>query len=124
METKIFKSGECGKMVEVIKDSPNPLVCCGQPMTEMIPGTVEASSEKHLPVVEIDGNIVTVTVGSLIHPMEESHHIEWISIETKEGTQRKMLKPGEEPKAVFALTDTDEFISATESCNLHGLWKA
>ncbi len=124
METKIFKSKECGKMVEIIKDSSNPLVCCGQPMVEMVPGTVEASSEKHLPVVQIDGNIVTVTVGSLIHPMEEVHHIEWISIETKEGSQRKMLKPGEEPKAVFALTDTDEFISATESCNLHGLWKA
>lgn len=124
METKIFKSKECGKMVEIIKDSSNPLVCCGQPMIEMVPGTVEASSEKHLPVVQIDGNIVTVTVGSLIHPMEEAHHIEWISIETKEGNQRKMLKPGEEPKAVFALTDTDEFISATESCNLHGLWKA
>lgn len=124
METKIFKCGTCGKTVEVLKDSPSQLVCCGQPMNEMIPGTVEASAEKHIPVVEIDGSTITVTVGSVLHPMEESHHIEWIAIETKEGTQRKFLKPGDEPKAVFALSETDEFISATESCNLHGLWKA
>lgn len=121
---KIYKCEFCGRMVEVIKDSTSELVCCGHPMKEMIPGTVDASVEKHVPVVEIDGKTITVTVGALKHPMEEEHHIEWIAIETKEGSQRKMLEPGDEPKAVFVLSDTDEFISATESCNIHGLWKA
>lgn len=124
METKIFKCAICGKIVEVIKDSQSQLVCCGQPMKEVIPGTIDASAEKHVPVVQREGNKITVTVGTLTHPMEEVHYIEWIAIQTKEGTQRKFLKPGEEPKAVFVLSDTDEFVSATENCNLHGLWKA
>lgn len=124
METKIFKCETDGKVIEVIKDGEGELICDGKPMTEVLPGTVDASSEKHVPVIEKDGNKVTVTIGTLIHPMEESHHIEWIAIETKEGNQRKFLKPGDEPKAVFMLSDTDEIVAATEFCNLHGLWKA
>lgn len=123
METKIFKCGTCGKMAEVLRDSDSPLVCCGKPMTEMVPGTTDGAVEKHVPVVEIDGKTVVVKVGSVTHPMEEAHHIEWISIETKEGSQRKWLKPGDKPEAVFVLSDSDEFVSALESCNLHGLWK-
>ncbi len=124
METKFFKCEICGKIVEVIKDTPGQLVCCGKPMTELIPGTTDGAVEKHVPVVEIEGNTVTVKIGSVQHPMEDVHYIEWIAIETKEGSQRKILKPGDEPKAVFVLSDTDEFVSAKEYCNLHGLWKA
>lgn len=79
---------------------------------------------KHVPVVEKDGNKVTVKVGSVTHPMLEEHHIAFIAIETKQGSQIKYLKAGEAPEAVFAIADGDEFVAAYEYCNLHGLWKA
>ena len=82
------------------------------------------SAGKHVPVIRQDGRKVTVTVGEVEHPMLEEHYIQWISIETKEGNQRKILKPGEAPKAEFMLTENDELIAAYEYCNLHGLWKA
>ncbi|MFV0466512.1 MAG: desulfoferrodoxin family protein [Lachnospiraceae bacterium] len=119
-----YKCELCGRMVEIVKDSQSTLVCCGQPMKELIPGTTDAATEKHVPVVEVDGSTVTVKVGEVAHPMLEEHHIEFISIETKEGVQRKALSPGEEPVAVFVLTDSDELIAAYEHCNLHGLWKS
>ena len=93
-------------------------------MQEIIPGTTDAAQEKHVPVIQKEGNKVTVTVGEVEHPMLEEHYIQWISIETKEGNQRKILKPGEAPTAVFMLTESDELIAAYEYCNLHGLWKA
>ena len=99
-------------------------MCCGQKMEEMIPGTTDAAQEKHVPVIAVEGNKVTVSVGEVEHPALEEHYIQWISIETKEGNQRKVLKPGEAPKAVFALSEGDELIAAYEYCNLHGLWKA
>ena len=99
-------------------------MCCGQKMDEIVPGTTDAAQEKHVPVISVDGNTVTVEVGSVEHPMLEEHYIQWISIETREGNQRKILKPGEAPKAVFALTEGDELVAAYEYCNLHGLWKA
>jgi superoxide reductase len=91
-------------------------------MAELIPGSVDASLEKHVPVITVDGNTVTVEVGSVAHPMIEEHYIEWIYLETTNGGQRKALKPGEAPKATFALTDGAP-VSAYAYCNLHGLWR-
>ena len=93
-------------------------------MKPLIPNTSDGAGEKHVPVISIDGRIVTVTVGSVEHPMLEAHHIAWIILETKQGKQRKMLKPGDKPVAKFALTEDDEAVAAYEYCNLHGLWSA
>ena len=124
MEQKYFKCEHCGKIIAIVKDTVVPVVCCGQKMTEIIAGTVEASREKHIPVYEVEGNIVKVNVGSIDHPMADVHYIEWVSLETKEGNQIKSLKPGDEPKVEFAITPNDEVIAVYAYCNLHGLWKA
>jgi len=100
------------------------MICCGDEMTELIPGTTDASLEKHVPVITVSGNIVTVEIGSIPHPMEEAHYIQWVYIQSKKGGQRKCLNPGEAPKVSFALTEDDEVLAAYEYCNLHGLWKA
>ena len=88
------------------------------------PNTTDAAGEKHVPVISVDGNVVTVTVGEVEHPMLEAHYITWIMLETEQGRQRKTLKPGDRPVAVFALTEGDKPVAAYEYCNLHGLWKA
>lgn len=111
-------------MVELIKASGAPMSCCGQKMTELIPGTVDASLEKHVPVYTVEDNLVSVNVGSIDHPMVPEHYIEWIALETKFGFQRKHLNPGEAPHATFALVDGDEVVAVYEYCNLHGLWKS
>lgn len=123
MEQKFYKCAHCGKIIAVVKETGVPVMCCGQKMDELVPNTTDAAQEKHVPVVEVSGNIVTVTVGSVLHPMQPEHYIEWISLLTKQGNQRKELKPGDAPKAVFALVDGDEVESAYAYCNLHGLWK-
>ena len=120
---KFYICEKCGNIVQKIEDSGVPVVCCGQKMTYLEPGVVEASHEKHIPVVNVNGNEVTVTVGSVIHPMAEEHSILWIYLETDKGGQRKILKPGEAPVAVFALKD-EKPVAAYAYCNLHGLWKA
>lgn len=124
MELKFYSCEICGKIIAMVKDTGVPTICCGQPMKEIVPGSVDAAAEKHVPVVCTDGNIVTVEVGSVPHPMAEEHYIEWIVLSTKEGMQRKELNPGDEPKAEFALTDGDEVIGALAYCNLHSLWKS
>ena len=93
-------------------------------MTELIPGTVEASHEKHIPVYRVENGKVIVTVGSVEHPMAEEHHIEWVSLQTKFGNQRKLLNPGEKPEVCFSICDGDEVEAVYAYCNLHGLWKA
>ena len=123
MEQKFYKCAHCGKIIAVVKETGVPVMCCGQKMDELVPNTTDAAQEKHVPVVEVNGNIVTVTVGSVLHPMQLEHYIEWISLHTKQGNQRKELKPGDAPKAVFALVDGDEVEAAYAYCNLHGLWK-
>lgn len=123
MVKKFYVCKTCGNMVEMVKESGMIMVCCGQNMTELIPCSTDGSKEKHVPDVAIDGKTVTVKIGSEAHPMTEEHYIEWIMIETKCGGQKKMLKPGSEPKATFILTDEDEFIAAYAYCNIHGLWK-
>ena len=124
MGAKFFVCEHCGNLVGMIHDAGVPMMCCGQKMTALVPNTVEASGEKHKPVVNVEGNTVTVNVGSVNHPMLPEHFIEWISIHTTQGNQRKTLQPGSEPKAVFALADGDSVVSAYAYCNLHGLWKA
>ena len=124
MEQKFYKCKHCGQIVAIVKKTGAPLVCCGEKMEELIPGTVEASLEKHIPVYTVDNNVVTVVVGSIEHPMISEHFIEWISIQTKYGNQRRVLTPGSEPKVTFALLEGDEVEAVYAYCNLHGLWKA
>lgn len=124
MEQKFYVCKHCGNIVEKIKDAGVPILCCGEKMTEIIPGTTDAAAEKHVPVYTVEGNAVTVSVGSVAHPMLPEHYIEWIVLETKQGTQRKFLVPGEKPEAKFALCDGDQVIAAYAFCNLHSLWKA
>ncbi|MCR5416286.1 MAG: desulfoferrodoxin [Pseudobutyrivibrio sp.] len=121
---KFFVCEVCGNFVSMIHESGAPMTCCGQKMKELVPGTTDAATEKHVPVCTVDGNKVTVVVGSVEHPMAEEHYIQWIAIETKKGTQRKVLEPGQKPCAEFLLTDDDELVAAYEYCNLHGLWKS
>jgi len=123
MKQKFFICEKCGNIVAAVKESGVPVMCCGEKMKEIIPGTVEASKEKHIPVYEINENIVKVTVGEVEHPMQEEHYIEWISIQTKFGNQRKALKPGEKPEVCFALCEGDEVEAVYAYCNIHGLWK-
>ena len=119
---KFYKCKTCGKIVAMIKESASETVCCGSNMEELKAGTTDAAVEKHVPVVTVTGNTVSVSVGSVTHPMEEKHYIEWVALQSKNTTQFKALKPGETPKAVFALVDGDEVIRAYAYCNLHGLW--
>jgi len=119
---KFFYCKKCGNFAVLIKNSGAPMVCCGEDMTELVPNTVEASVEKHLPVASYSGSILTVEVGSAPHPMEEGHHIAFIYVETEKGGQRKDLKTGEAPKASFTFSD-DKPIAVYAYCNLHGLWK-
>ena len=113
----------CGNMIAMVKNKGVPVKCCGQNMTKLEPGTSDGAHEKHVPQFTVEDNIVTVTVGSVEHPMVDAHYIEWIAIKTAQGAQRKLLKPGDAPKAVFALTDGDTLEEVYEYCNLHGLWK-
>ncbi len=122
MEFYICK--HCGNVIGYVEAKGPKVVCCGEEMQLLKPNTVDAATEKHVPVVEVKDNLVTVTVGSVIHPMTPEHHIAWIALESKQGYQRKVLDHTGEPKAVFALVDGDELVAVFEYCNLHGLWKA
>lgn len=121
---KYYICEHCGNIIEYVKDSGVPVMCCGQKMTEIVPGTSDGAVEKHVPVVTVSGNEVLVQVGSVEHPMVEEHYIEWIVIETEKGSQKVRLAAGDEPKAKFLLAENDRPISAYAYCNLHGLWKA
>ncbi|MBQ7740098.1 MAG: desulfoferrodoxin [Eubacterium sp.] len=121
---KFYICKHCGKIIAVVKDSPVPIMCCGEKMSEIIPGTTDAAVEKHVPVVEVKDSKVIVTVGEAEHPMLPEHYIEWITISTNLGNQRKPLKPGDAPKACFALCEGETFVAAYAYCNLHSLWKS
>jgi superoxide reductase len=123
MSHRFYKCNICGNIYEVVEDSGCQVTCCGIPMEEIIPGAVDASEEKHVPSVTQNGNEVRVIVGDTLHPMLSDHYIEWISIDTREGIQRKELLPESAPEASFLLTDDDELLSVYAYCNLHGLWK-
>ena len=124
MEMQFYRCENCGQIIAIVKKTGVPVMCCGKPMQELIPGTTDASVEKHVPVYEVKDNKVIVCVGAAAHPMTEEHYIEWVSIQTKFGNQRKALKPGDEPKTCFAICDGDEVEAVYAYCNLHGLWKA
>ncbi len=124
MTQKFYLCNHCGNMIAFVKDSGVPVNCCGQPMQEVIPGIIDASVEKHLPVYTVQDGVVRVTVGSVAHPMQQEHHIAWISLQTRQGNQRKEIFPGEAPEACFALCDGDEVEAVFAYCNLHGLWMA
>jgi len=119
---QIYKCSVCGNMVELIRVGGGNLVCCGQPMELLAENTVDASLEKHVPVIEKTSTGVKVKVGSVPHPMEAKHYIEWIEITADGRVYRKFLQPGDAPEAEFCIQA--ENISAREHCNLHGLWKA
>lgn len=120
---KIVRCEKCGKIAGIIQDSACPTKCCGEPMAVLEANTSDGALEKHVPVVEIDGSLVTVTVGEALHPMLDAHYIQWILLETNKGMSRRPLNPGDAPKAEFALTEGEEVIAAYEYCNLHGFWK-
>lgn len=124
MAMKFYRCKRCGNIIAFCHASGAPVTCCGEVMQELVPGTTDASVEKHVPVISFDGASVTVTVGSVEHPMEQDHYIEWIALETKHGNQRVKLVPGEPPKAEFALVKGDEPVAAYAYCNKHGLWRS
>ncbi len=124
MDLKFYRCAKCGQIVAIVKETGSPLICCGEEMKEIKAGTSDGAREKHVPVFEVSGNKVTVTVGSVDHPMLPEHYIEWIAIQTKGGNQRKALKPGDAPKAVFSICEGDEVVAVYAYCNLHSLWKA
>ena len=101
-----------------------PVVCCGEEMKELIPNTTDAAVEKHVPVVKVEGQKVTVTVGAAEHPMVPEHYIQWIAVATEQGNQRKELAPGGKPQAEFMICEGDQVKEVYAYCNLHGLWKA
>lgn len=118
---EIYKCEVCGNMVEMIHTGQGSLVCCGQPMKLMKENSVDAATEKHVPVIEKVDNGYKVTVGSVAHPMEEKHYIEWIELVAGDRAYRQFLNPGDAPEAFFC-TDAED-VTAREFCNLHGVWK-
>lgn len=120
-KNQVYKCALCGNIVEVVHTGAGELVCCGQPMDLMVENTVDAAKEKHVPVIEKTGNGYKVAVGSVPHPMEEKHWIEWIELHTDGKVYRQNLAPGKDPEAVFCV-DADK-VTAKAYCNLHGLWK-
>ena len=124
MEQRFFVCETCGNIIAMVKPSGVQVVCCGKPMKQIVPNTTDAAQEKHVPVWSKEGNLVKVQVGSVAHPMIPAHYIEWVSLQTKAGNQRKALVVDGAPEVTFALTDGDAVEAVYAYCNLHGLWKA
>ena len=124
MKQTFYKCPNCGNIVAYVKRSRMPVFCCEQQMKELIPGAVDAALEKHIPVFTIEEDVVRVKVGSMDHPMLEEHYIEWVSLQTRQGNQRKELSPNDKPEVSFALCKGDEVEKVYAYCNLHGLWKS
>lgn len=124
MEQKFYICRHCGNIIAMVKDCGVPVYCCGEKMHEIIPGTTDAAQEKHIPVYQAEGGTVTVTVGSTEHPMSPEHYIEWVCLQTKQGSQYKMLDPSGPPRVRFSLCDGDEAEAVYAYCNLHSLWRA
>ncbi|MBQ4558626.1 MAG: desulfoferrodoxin [Clostridia bacterium] len=123
MQQRFFKCKHCGQIIAKVYDTNVPVICCGDVMEELVAGVVEASKEKHIPTYKLDGNKVIVNVGSVEHPMTKEHYIEWISLQTKEGNQRKVLSPEAKPEVVFYIAKGDTIEAVYAYCNLHGLWR-
>jgi len=121
---KFYICKTCGNIITKVKDSAVPVMCCGKVMEELVPGSVDASAEKHVPLYTKDNNKVYVMVGEAEHPMQPEHFIEWIAIETTSGMQMQYLSPAEKPAASFSMHSQDQLIAVYAYCNLHGLWIA
>jgi len=121
MEAKFFICRTCGNQIGMIKNTGVPVMCCGKKMEALVPNTVDASGEKHLPVVTLENGQLKVNVGSVDHPMIPEHYIEWIYVQTENGGMRKALKPEEAPAATFCLGE-EKAVAVYAYCNLHGLW--
>jgi superoxide reductase len=119
-----YRCNLCGNLVELIINGGGELICCGEPMEKLIPKEKEEGNEKHLPVVEIKGNEVTVKVGNVAHPMTDSHHIEWILIFYNNKIQKIKLNYTDDPKATFIVEEDFNDMEIYEYCNIHGLWKS
>ena len=122
-QLEFYRCSRCGNLVELIEDAGVPLHCCGQPMERLTPNTTDAAQEKHLPVVRRSEGAVEVSVGSAPHPMAEEHLIEWVALQTEQGTQRRCLGPQGQPACSFQLSQGDRPVAVYSYCNLHGLWK-
>ena len=122
MKTKFYVCSHCRNIAEMVYDTDIALYCCGDKMQELVPNTVEASGEKHIPAVKVGDGVVEVNVGSVDNPMEEIHWIEWVQLVTDKGMHRRFLKPGEAPNVSFRLED-EKPLAVYAYCNLHGLWK-
>lgn len=121
-DVKFLICKHCGNLIQVIHDAKVPMLCCGEKMVELIPNTVDASGEKHLPAVAMDGNVCKVSVGTVAHPMLPEHHIQWVYLQTELGGQMQYLNPGDAPEVSFVL-GSDKPVVVYAYCNLHGLWK-
>ena len=120
---KFYKCSHCGNIIAFVKNKGVPVMCCGQKMEEIVPNISDGAEEKHLPVINFHASVINVSVGAVAHPMEENHYIEWIALQTKQGNQRKELKPGGKAGIAFAITEGDEPVAVYAYCNLHGLWE-
>ena len=122
MAKKFYICKHCGNIIGMIHNTGVPVKCCGENMHELVANSTDAAQEKHVPVVSIDGQQVTVTVGSVAHPMTAEHNIAWVYFQTKQGGQRKALPVDGAPTVSFALTADDAVVAVYAYCNLHGLW--
>ena len=120
---RFFLCQHCKNLITLVEDKGVPVFCCGEKMIELKANTTEAANEKHLPVINVEGNVATVTVGSVTHPMQDEHHIAWIYLETTNGGQLRYLEHTAAPEVTFALAPDEKVISAFAYCNLHGLWR-
>jgi len=118
---KVVRCAHCGNQAFLLEDAGVPMICCGEEMAELVAGTSDGAHEKHVPFVKIDGNVMQVFVGEVLHPMIPAHYIQWIGVEQGAKTQFVFLEPNEEPKAEFIVEPGD--YAVYEFCNLHGLWK-
>lgn len=123
-EMKFYRCAICGQTVAIVKETDAPIVCCGENMEEMLPGSVDASLEKHVPVITVKDGTAEVSIGALPHPMTQEHYIEWICLLTDCGMQCTSLSPDGQPAARFRLRGGEKVKAVYAWCNLHGLWRA
>lgn len=125
MHLSFYQCKVCGKIVAIVKDSGTPTICCGEVMMELFPQIDESlNSEKHVPVIQVSGDLVTVTVGSTIHPSGSDHFIEWILLLTNKGVQQRLIGPNTKPIAQFLILPEEKILGAYDYCNVHKLWRA
>lgn len=124
MKIRFFICNHCGNIIAMVKDSGISIQCCSEEMEEIIPGTSDGAQEKHVPVYNVNGETVTVSVGAVEHPMTSEHYIEWVCVESEEGLQFKKLNSDASPRVSFSLSKGDKVKTVYAFCNLHSLWKA